>query len=53
VPDAAVAELRAVRDEIRRAPVPTFLLDPKDLSLDACSAAMNEVCCRISRGSRA
>jgi hypothetical protein len=40
---AALTELRAVRDEIRRAPVPTFLLDPKDFELDACRAVMDEV----------
>ena len=28
LPAAAIDELLAVRDEIRRAPVPTFLLDP-------------------------
>ena len=31
---AALAELRTVRDEIRRAPVPTFLLDPRDFVVD-------------------
>ncbi len=41
--DAATRELLAVRDEIRRAPVPTFLLDPKDFALDACRAVMAEV----------
>lgn len=40
---AALAELSAVRDEIRRAPVPTFLLDPKDFKLDACRIVMDEV----------
>lgn len=39
----ALAELRAVRDEVRRAPVPTFLLDPKDFKLDACRIVMDEV----------
>jgi alpha-ketoglutarate-dependent taurine dioxygenase len=43
LPDAAVAELLAVRDELRRAPVPTFLLDPKDFGLDVCRATMHEV----------
>lgn len=43
LPDAAVRELLAVRDELRRAPVPTFLLDPRDFALDACRAAMAEV----------
>lgn len=43
LPAAALAEVRAVRDEIRRAPVPTFLLDPDDFKLDACRATMNEV----------
>src|SRR6185312_2669540 len=41
--DSAVRELLAVRDELRRAPVPTFLLDPKDFALDACRATMAEV----------
>jgi hypothetical protein len=39
----ALAELRDVVAEIRRAPVPTFLLDPKDFVLDACRATMEEV----------
>ena len=43
LPQAATAELLAVRDEIRRAPVPLFLLDPKDFRLDACRAVMDEV----------
>ena len=50
LPEAAVAELLAVRDEIRRAPVPTFLLDPKDFSLDACRTAMDEVRRRTQDG---
>ena len=48
--DAAVAELLAVRDEIRRAPVPTFLLDAKDFALDACRATMDEVRRRTQDG---
>jgi alpha-ketoglutarate-dependent taurine dioxygenase len=40
---AAFDELCAVRDEIRRAPVPTFLLDPKDFKLEACRTVMDEV----------
>ena len=40
LPDAAVSELLAVRDELRRAPVPTFLLDARDFALDACRATM-------------
>ena len=43
LPDAAAHELLAVRDELRRAPVPTFLLDPRDFALDACRATMAEV----------
>ncbi|MBS0522766.1 MAG: TauD/TfdA family dioxygenase [Proteobacteria bacterium] len=43
LPEAAVRELLAVRDELRRAPVPTFLLDPNDFTLDACRATMAEV----------
>jgi alpha-ketoglutarate-dependent taurine dioxygenase len=41
--DAAVRELLAVRDELRRAPVPLFLLDPKDFALEACRAVIAEV----------
>lgn len=41
--EAATRELLAVRDEIRRAPVPTFLLDPKDFALEASRAVMAEV----------
>jgi alpha-ketoglutarate-dependent taurine dioxygenase len=41
--DAATGELLAVRDEVRRAPVPIFLLDPKDFALEACRAVMAEV----------
>ena len=40
---AACDEVRAVAAEIRRAPVPLFLLDPRDFALDACRATMNEV----------
>jgi alpha-ketoglutarate-dependent taurine dioxygenase len=43
LPEAALAELRVVRDELRRAPLPTFLLDPKDFELAACRATMDEV----------
>ena len=43
LPAAALDELRAVRDEIRRAPVPTCLLDPADFKLDACRAVMDVV----------
>ncbi len=43
LPAAALAELRDVLAEIRRAPLPTFLLDPRDFTLDACRAAMDEV----------
>ncbi|CAN5600663.1 hypothetical protein BH10PSE6_BH10PSE6_07140 [soil metagenome] len=50
LPDAAVAELLAVRDEIRRAPVPTFLLDPKDFALDACRETIAEVRRRTQHG---
>jgi alpha-ketoglutarate-dependent taurine dioxygenase len=39
----ALDEVRAVVAELRRAPVPTFLLDPDDFRLDACCAAMEEV----------
>ncbi len=43
LPDAARNELRAVVAEIRRAPVPLFLLDPRDFALESCRATMNEV----------
>ena len=43
LPAAALAELRALLSELRRAPLPTFLLDPADFALDACRAAMAEV----------
>jgi alpha-ketoglutarate-dependent taurine dioxygenase len=43
LPEAARRELLAVRDELRRAPVPTFLLDPRDFVLDACRVTMAEV----------
>jgi alpha-ketoglutarate-dependent taurine dioxygenase len=43
LPEAAKRELRTVRDELRRAPVPTFLLDARDFALDACRATMAEV----------
>jgi len=41
--DAALRELLAVRDELRRAPLPTFLLDPKDFVLVACRAVVEQV----------
>jgi hypothetical protein len=43
LPPTALAELRAVVAEIRRAPVPIYLLDPRDFALEACRATMNEV----------
>jgi alpha-ketoglutarate-dependent taurine dioxygenase len=43
LPSVALDELRAVLTELRRAPLPTFLLDPADFALDACRAAMEEV----------
>ena len=48
--DDALAELLTVRDEIRRAPVPTYLLDPKDFALDACRTTMDEVRRRTQDG---
>lgn len=39
----ALAELRAVLSQLRRAPLPTLLLDPADFALDACRATMGEV----------
>lgn len=43
LPADAIGELRAALAQIRRAPLPTFLLDPADFALDACRRAMNEV----------
>lgn len=43
LPPAALAELRTVLAELRRAPLPTFLLDPADFALEACRATMAEV----------
>lgn len=43
LPGAARDELLAVAAEIRRSPVPLFLLDPRDFALDACRATMAEV----------
>jgi alpha-ketoglutarate-dependent taurine dioxygenase len=43
LPSGELDELRAVLTELRRAPLPTFLLDPADFALDACRAAMEEV----------
>ena len=50
LPDAALAELRAVLAEIRRAPVPTFLIDPKDYALDHCRATMERLRAVTQRG---
>jgi Taurine catabolism dioxygenase TauD, TfdA family len=50
LPGAALAELRAVRDQLRRSPVEVFLLDPHDYRLDACRAAMAEVRAKLDRG---
>ena len=43
LPPAAIAELRAVLAALRRAPLPTFLLEPADFSLDACRVPMAEM----------
>src|SRR4249920_3246584 len=43
LPPAALGELRDVLAGLRRAPLPTFLLDPRDFALDACRTAMDEV----------
>ncbi|HEX9463391.1 MAG TPA: TauD/TfdA family dioxygenase [Alphaproteobacteria bacterium] len=40
---AAMDELRAVLRELRRSPVPVFVLDPRDYALDACRATMTRV----------
>ncbi|MBV8536801.1 MAG: hypothetical protein JO128_14470, partial [Alphaproteobacteria bacterium] len=50
LPGAALAELRAVRDELRRSPVEVFLLDPRDYQLDACRAAMAQVRRKLDHG---
>lgn len=46
----ALAEIRAVVAELRRAPVPLFLLDPADFKLDACRRTMAEVRERAQNG---
>ncbi len=43
LPAEALTELRAVLSQLRRAPLPTLLLDPADFALDACRATMAEV----------
>lgn len=43
LPPPALDELRAAAAEIRRSPVPLFLLDPRDFALEACRATMDEV----------
>jgi alpha-ketoglutarate-dependent taurine dioxygenase len=43
LPAAALDELRAVVTELRRSPLPTLLLDPRDYGLDACRRTMDEV----------
>jgi alpha-ketoglutarate-dependent taurine dioxygenase len=50
LPEAALAELRAVRDQLRRSPLEVFLIDPLDYRLDACRAAMAEVRARLDQG---
>src|SRR3954451_2875151 len=40
---AALAELRAVLRELRRSPLPVFLLDPRDYDLEACREVMARV----------
>lgn len=39
----ALAELRVVLRELRRSPLPVFVLDPRDYALDACRAVMARV----------
>src|SRR4029077_18887152 len=43
LPQAALAELRALLAALRRAPLPTFLLDPRAFALDARRLARDEV----------
>jgi hypothetical protein len=45
-----LGELRAVLRELRRAPLPLFLLHPEDYALDACHALMEEVRDRLRNG---
>jgi hypothetical protein len=46
----ALAELRAVMQELRRSPLPVFLLDPRDYALDACREVMARVREATQRG---
>ena len=46
----ALAELRAVIQELRRSPVPVLLLDPRDYALDACREVMERVRAATLRG---
>ena len=48
--EAAKDELRAVLAELRSAPLPVLLLDPRDYALDACRAVMAEVRARTLKG---
>ena len=48
--EPALAELRAVVAELRRAPVPTLLLGPADFALDACRAVMEQVRATTAQG---
>src|SRR5690349_17809350 len=47
---AALAELRAILQELRRSPLPMFLLDPRDYALDACREVMARVRDATNRG---
>jgi alpha-ketoglutarate-dependent taurine dioxygenase len=50
IPAKAIAELRGVLRELRRSPVPMFLLDPADYELDACRALMRRVRHQLREG---
>src|SRR5687767_11291174 len=50
VPKAAVDELEAALDQLRRAPAPMESLRPEALRLEACAGAMREVHARLMQG---
>ena len=43
LPERAAAELLSVHEELRRSPLPLFMLDPHDYRLEACGQVMREV----------
>ena len=50
VPEAAVHELEAVLDDLRRVPTPVESLRPDGLRLEACAAVMRQVRARLVHG---